>query len=230
VSSSASTRATYHHGDLRNALIAAAAELAQTGGPGSVTIRAAARAAGVTPTAAYRHFAGHEELLHAAKDQAMERMTAAMDVEIARLPQTGDPVRRGLGNLAAVGLGYFRFATAEPGLFRTCFADGLSVASEPVLFSDATPFLKGVAVLDDLVEAGYLPPERRPMAEVTIWASVHGLAMLSVDGPLREAGEEVMQAALERTFEIVAVGLGGRPLTDELREDLLSVLRATHTP
>jgi AcrR family transcriptional regulator len=60
----------YHHGDLRNALVAAAAELAAKGGPQSVTIRAAAREVGVTPTAAYRHFAGHEDLLNAAKECA----------------------------------------------------------------------------------------------------------------------------------------------------------------
>src|SRR5262245_47526362 len=106
VSSSASTRSAYHHGDLRNALIRAAAELAREGGPRSVTIRAAARAVNVTPTAAYRHFAGHEELLEATKERAMEQMAATMNAELARLPDEPDPVRRGLRNLSAVGLGY----------------------------------------------------------------------------------------------------------------------------
>lgn len=225
MSSSASVRPGYHHGDLRNALIRAAAELAKQGGPQSVTIRAAARAVGVTPTAAYRHFAGHEELLEATKEQAMERMTATMNAELARLPQSGDRVRQGLRNLAAVGLGYLKFATAEPGLFRTCFTGGLPDVGSPESVWDAGPFLKAIAVIDDLTDAGYLPAERRPMAEVTVWAAVHGLAMLYLDGPLRAAGEEIRQAALERTCEVVAVGLGGRPLPEELRGDLFEIIR-----
>lgn len=190
-----------------------------------MTIRAAARAVGVTPTAAYRHFAGHEELLNAAKEQALERMSAAMNAELARLPAGGDRVRRGLRNLAAVGLGYLNFAISEPGLFRTCFAGGMpSVSSQPSLW-DAGPFLKAVAVIDDLADAGYLPPERRPMAEVTIWAAVHGLAMLHLDGPLREVGDEARRAAMAHTFEIVAVGLGGRPLPGDLRDELVAMIR-----
>ncbi|GLY67734.1 TetR family transcriptional regulator [Amycolatopsis taiwanensis] len=214
-------RSAYHHGDLRNALIHAAADLAREGGPRSVTIRAAARVVGVTPTAAYRHFAGHEELLDAAKEQALERMTAAMNTELARLPPGGDRVRRALRNLAAIGLGYLNFATAEPGLFRTCFAGGMPAVSA----WDAGPFRKAIAVVDDLADAGYLSPEQRPMAEMTIWAAVHGLAMLYLDGPLREADDEVRLAAMARTFEVVAVGLGERPLPADLRDEIVGLVR-----
>lgn len=218
-----SVRSGYHHGDLRNALIRAAAELAREGGPASVTIRAAARAVGVTPTAAYRHFAGHEELLEATREHAMEQMTAAMNAELDRLPVTDDPVRRGLRNLAAVGLGYLKFATAEPGLFRTCVASAADKGLAEVWTSEA--LLKASAVIDELTEVGYLAPERRPMAEVAIWSAVHGLAMLFVDGPLRDADEQTRQLAVERSFEVTAVGLGGAPLAPELRQDLLDVLR-----
>lgn len=227
--SSAPARSAYHHGDLRNALIRAAADLAQEGGPRSVTIRAAARVVGVTPTAAYRHFAGHEALLNAAKERALERMTAAMNAELTRLPSGGDRVLRGLRNLAAVGLGYLSFATSEPGLFRTCLAGGsspTSMADAGTLTWDAEPLRKAAAVIDELADAGYLPPERRPMAEVAIWAAVHGLAMLHLDGPLREADDEARRAAVERTFEVVAVGLGGRPLSGDLRAELFGMIRA----
>ncbi|WP_312871491.1 TetR/AcrR family transcriptional regulator [Amycolatopsis acididurans] len=220
-----SVRSGYHHGDLRNALSRAAADLAREGGPGAVTVRAAARAVGVTPTAAYRHFAGHEELLDAAKEQAMARMAAVMDAELARSPDQGDPVRRGLRHLAAVGLGYLNFAVAEPGLFRTCFVGGMPAGStvHPVWTSE--PFVRAIAVLDELAEAGYLPAERRPMAELAIWSSVHGLAMLLNEGPMRHAGPEIQRQAIERTFEVIAVGLGGSPLTGELRADLLEMIR-----
>ncbi|KAA9163634.1 TetR/AcrR family transcriptional regulator [Amycolatopsis acidicola] len=222
---SATVRTGYHHGDLRNALIRAAADLAREGGPRSVTIRAAARMVGVTPTAAYRHFAGHEELLQATRELAMTGLTEAMNAEVKKLPGVTDPVRRGLQNLAAVGLGYLTFATREPGLFRTCHAKGEGESSVFDVWT-AEPFRKAIAVIDELAEIGYLPPQRRPMSEVAIWSAVHGLAMLFLDGPLGDASEEIRQAAIERTFEVTATGLGAPPLTGELREDLLRIIRS----
>src|ERR1700754_1696419 len=120
---SGSAKRAYHHGDLRNALISAAAEPAAGGGPGSVSIRAAARQVGVTPTAAYRHFAGHEELVSAATDCALDELSAAMQKELAVRPESDDPVLYALGSFAAIGRGYLAFARAEPGLFRTVFSE-----------------------------------------------------------------------------------------------------------
>lgn len=221
MSSSAPVRGGYHHGDLRNALIHAAAALAQSGGPGSVTIRAAARAVGVTPTAAYRHFAGHEDLLQAAKQEALDRLGAAMTEELRRLPATDDRVRRAVCRVAAIGRGYLNFAWAEPGLFRTAFATALSATVDDSI----GPFRTLVEALDELAEAGYLPPERRPMAEIAAWSAVHGLAMLQLDGPLRFADEKDRRQAMERMVEVVLEGLGGRALSDELRADVFEFAR-----
>lgn len=225
MSSSAPVRTGYHHGDLRNALIRAAAELAQAGGPSSVTIRAAARAVGVTPTAAYRHFAGHEELLEAVKTRAMELLTAAMNEALDRLDPADDPAERGLSRLAAIGQGYFTFALAEPGLFRTAFTGGISPMPPLADVEESNPFRKLVDAIDDLAAAGYLPPQRRPMAEFAAWASVHGLAMLHLDGPLTPTSREARELALERTIEIIAEGLGGVALPEHLRKTLNRVAR-----
>jgi AcrR family transcriptional regulator len=95
-----SSRSGYHHGDLRNALVDAASKLAERGGPDAVTIRAAAREVGVTPTAAYRHFSGHEGLLEAAKYASLRRMTKAMRRRLAAVPDGGsdaDPIGRSPG-------------------------------------------------------------------------------------------------------------------------------------
>ncbi|WP_236793033.1 TetR/AcrR family transcriptional regulator [Amycolatopsis sp. GM8] len=217
MSSSAPARTGgYHHGDLRNALIQAAADLAQSGGPGSVTIRAAARAVGVTPTAAYRHFAGHEELLHAAKERAMERLSETMSEALTRVPDTGDRVRRAVCAVAAIGRGYLDFAHAEPGLFRTAFA----AKAEVPAFAETAPFRRLVEALDELTAAGFLPAQRRPMAEIAAWSSVHGLAMLTLDGPLRAVGAPERRQAMERLVEIIVEGLGGHALTPELRADI----------
>jgi AcrR family transcriptional regulator len=220
--SAAEEKRGYHHGDLRNALITAAAELAQKGGgPTSVTIRAAAREVGVTPTAAYRHFANHDELLDATKDRAIELMGMHMHAELVKRKPVGDPVRAALSRLAAVGRGYLSFAHAEPGLFRTVFAPGGSVMEADTQREDDNPFQMLLACLDELVAVGYLAPSNRELAEVSTWAIVHGLAML-FDGPLRAMPEEVRGSAIVHGMLTLGHGLAANALTPE-QEKLLAV-------
>jgi AcrR family transcriptional regulator len=213
--SSESPKRTYHHGDLRNALIAAAAELAARGGPGSISIRAAARLVGVTPTAAYRHFAGHEELLRAAKDRAVVELTDAMDKELSARPQSDDPVHFALGSLAALGRGYLAFARAQPGLFATVFSAEFAT-EEPLAggFEQDGPYQLLLSSLDELVEVGYLSPARRPLAEFAAWSMVHGMAVL-LAGPLRDVEDEVREQAIVRSMVILGHGLSGNGLTPE---------------
>jgi AcrR family transcriptional regulator len=216
--SSATAKRGYHHGDLRNALAEAAAKLAQTGGPEKVTVRAAARSVGVTPTAAYRHFAGHEELLAAAKEQCLTRLGATMQRELTSLPASGDRVRLALRNLVAAGRAYIRFAMEEPGLFRTAFSQGGAILDRESV-EEETSFGILVGLLDELVATGFLAQEHRPMAEVAAWSTVHGLALLMLDGPLRDVSEEAKAEAIKRTVLLMLRGLGD--LTPELADGLL---------
>lgn len=204
----------------------AAAELAQAGGPAAVTIRAAARAVGVTPTAAYRHFAGHEALLAAVKERALEELARSMTAALDSLGPLDDPVERGLSRLAALGRGYFTFALAEPGLFRTAFTGGLSALPPLPDLDAAAPFRKLVAEIDNLAEVGYLPERRRPMAEMSAWAAVHGLVMLHLDGPLAATPPADRELALERTMEVIGEGLGGTVLSERLRDRIRAIVRA----
>ncbi len=211
----------YHHGDLRNALVAAAAELAAKGGPGSVTIRAAAREVGVTPTAAYRHFAGHEELLTAAKTRALEELTSAMTKALAARPGSdGDPERTALARFGAFGRGYLKFAQDEPGLFHTVFAPAANDEPPPFERTETSPFQLLVSALDDLVDVGYLSPERRPSTEFTAWAMVHGLATL-LDGPLADLSESMRDEVIVRSMLVLGHGLKGTGL-DEKQETMLA--------
>jgi AcrR family transcriptional regulator len=203
-------RARYHHGDLRNALARAAAELAADGGPDAVTIRGAAREVGVTPTAAYRHFANQGDLLEAARALAMDGMVAAMAVHLQQVPTDGDPVERTLARLRSTGRGYIQFALDEPGIFRTCFTGRLR-DPEQASMGDPAPYLLLGEMLDELVEVGHLAPEDRPGAEAGPWAAVHGLALLLIDGPLKDFGPEEREAAIERTLEMTARGLATGP-------------------
>jgi len=206
-------RATYHHGDLRNALVRAAADLAERGGPDAVTIRAAAREVGVTPTAAYRHFAGQAELLDAAKHEALDRMAAMILEVLGDPPADADPVQAALHRMRAGGRGYVRFALAQPGLFRTAFCrsehDDLENAGERLAAAPPHAFL--TASLDELVKVGWLDPALRPNAETPAWAAVHGLCLLLLDGPYRSLADDERETLIDATLEMLLRGLAGGP-------------------
>jgi AcrR family transcriptional regulator len=203
-------RSTYRHGDLQHALIVAGTELARIGGPDAVVLREATRRVGVAPNAAYRHFADRRALLDAVCAAAQSLLAVAIEQELARVAQTGDAVAVARARLRAVGTGYVRFATKEPGLFRTSFVSpDLEGAYDPARAgsSGKTPFALLGAVLDELVEAGALPKERRPAAEFLAWSSVHGLSMLLIDGPLRALDKKKTHAIVERLLDMVEQGL-----------------------
>jgi AcrR family transcriptional regulator len=213
----------YHHGDLRNALVGAAAELAAKGGPESVTIRAAAREVGVTPTAAYRHFAGHEELVMAAKEHALDALRQAMDREVAARPRLPDPVDNALVKLSAIGRAYIAFARAEPGLFRTVFSPGAPRLPELEDRAGTGPFVMLLEMLDELVEVGYLSEERRPAAELAAWSMVHGLATL-LDGPLRDLPAAAQDEAVLQSMIVLGHGLRGGGLSAAQEKLVMEVL------
>lgn len=207
---SVTSRDQYHHGDLRNALARAAAELAATGGPDAVTIRGAAREVGVTPTAAYRHFANQSDLLEATRALTMDGMAAAMGELLEAVPADGDATERAIARLRSTGRGYIRFALEEPGIFRTCFTGQLRFPSEPMP-EDPAPYALLGEMLDELVAVGWLAPEDRPGAEAGPWAAVHGLALLLVDGPLKDLDEAEREDAIERTLDLTVRGLATGP-------------------
>lgn len=203
-------RSTYRHGDLRRALLDAGIQLARGGGPDAVVLREATRRAGVVPNAAYRHFAGRPALLQAVRAAALSALAVAMEGELAKL-RRGRRADRARARLRAVGAGYLRFAQAETGLFRTAFSvpDDVEGDVDPAKAGESglNPFQLLGAALDGLVEAGVLPPERRPGAEYLAWSAVHGLALLVIDGPLRKLGDAQTAALGNRLLEMVEKGL-----------------------
>ena len=68
--------------------------------------------------------------------------------------------------------------------------------------------------LDELMDAGGLPPERRPNADVTAWSAVHGISMLMLEGPLRDLSEGEREAALDSLLATVERGLTGQDADD----------------
>lgn len=190
----------YHHGDLKNALTDAAAALAASDGPEQVTVRAVAKKVGVTPTAAYRHFAGHDELVQAVKDRAMTALTEAIEKALAQVVPASDPRVTAVRRLAASGRGYCTFATTEPGLFRTAFCraddpEPSTPLAEALL--EHEPYRLLVDIVDGMVTAGVVAESERTLVEAAAWSSVHGLSMLLIDGPLRLLAENEKAALID---------------------------------
>lgn len=209
VDTAATSRDTYHHGDLRHALLTAGLELAREGGPDAVVLREATRRVGVSPNAAYRHFADREALLAAVCDAAQSELAAAIDKGYWTVP-TADAGAMARGHLRAVGTGYVRFALDEPGLFRTAFAVSSdldrSASPERAGPSGLTPFQLLTAALDEFVACGIMPASRRPNAEFLAWSSVHGLAMLLIDGPLRALPRAAADAVAHQVIDMAEAG------------------------
>lgn len=204
----------YHHGNLRAALVETGLAIARESGPDGVALREVARRVGVSHNAAYRHFADREALLKEIADRGGDLLNDAMVARLALVPDGLEPVARAQRRLREVGRAYVEFALAEPGLFRTAFmALSEDEPMKPGLTDEAEegPYALLNRVLDELVEVGYLAPERRPAADITCWAGVHGLATLFLDGPLRGSPAEIRDAAMARFFDIVERGLGGAP-------------------
>ncbi|GAB0102679.1 TetR/AcrR family transcriptional regulator [Nocardia sp. JMUB6875] len=203
--------APYHHGDLRNALVTASAQLAEIGGPAAVTVRAAARAVGVTATAAYRHFSGHEELLAAVHEQAEAALFEALASAMNGVAEQADPTTTAIARLATAGRAYIEYASRERGLFRTAFCGSdLDVHKDEDVLEDPIFQLIGVG-LDALVALGFMDPRQRPGAEFTAWAAIHGLATLIVDGPLADVEDAEREAAIRHAIATVLRGFATGP-------------------
>jgi AcrR family transcriptional regulator len=203
-------RKTFRHGDLRNALMAAGLEMARVGGPNAVVLREATRQAGVSPNAAYRHFASQAELLDAVRSACLSRLAAAIEDEMKKCRPGRDPQAFARKVLRAVGLGYLGFAMKEPGMFRTAFSVPPPVHS-PNPANTAAMGLNAFQLLslalDLMLASGLLSKTVRQGAEYLAWSTVHGLALLVLEGPLHQMPHEIVLALGDRLVVMVERGL-----------------------
>jgi AcrR family transcriptional regulator len=199
----ASDRATYHHGNLREALIQAGLELTRGRGPHALSLRDATRRVGVSPNAAYRHFADREALLAA----IAVRIQAGMAERMREFEAPAPPgLSRARAALRAVGLGYITYARNEPGWFEVAFGSTDALPASDVI---PPPLAMLVAALDSLVESGELDAAGRPGAEWPCWSAVHGFALLTLHGPLRTLPDAEVEASAHRTVDAIIAGLLG---------------------
>jgi AcrR family transcriptional regulator len=206
-------RKTFRHGDLENALVMSGVEMARAGGPNAVILREATRRAGVSPNAAYRHFSSQAQLLDAVRSACFSQLAAAIESEMKKCRLGKDPQAFARKSLRAVGMGYLGFAMREPGLFRTAFSVPPPVHSpDPANAASMglNPFQLLSLALDRMLAGGLLSKKTRKDAEYLAWSTVHGLALLALDGPLRQAPQEMVIAIGERLVVMVERGLSGQ--------------------
>ena len=178
-------KAAYHHGDLRAQLIAAVRELVETHGPEGFSVAEAARRAGVSSAAPYKHFKDRPEILRGVVGEAMDRLRIAMETGAA-----GHPVGS-LEAVAAVGLAYVTFAKREPGVFRLVF--GLTEGHEdsPELMAKGENCFGIVA---QAVAACLDQPLESPDVQARsymLWSFVHGHSFLTIDMKHKVDGAEI---------------------------------------
>lgn len=171
--------ARYHHGDLRRALLAAGARLLRAGGIEAVTLREAARSAGVSHNAPYRHFASREALLAAVSAEGFR--------DLRRRLEAADGGAR--ADAVALGRVYLCFAAEERPHFLLMFGGAIDKADFPDLAEAAA---EALAVLDRAV-AGGADPAPSAAGTLRAWALVHGLAHLVAE---RQITPETARAVL----------------------------------
>jgi AcrR family transcriptional regulator len=204
------TRKTFRHGDLRNALVTAGLEMARTGGPNAVVLREATRQAGVSPNAAYRHFSSQSELLDAVRSACLSRVAAAIENEMKKCRPGRNPQIFARKSLRAVGMGYLGFAMREPGMFRTAFSvpppvDSPDSANTASMGLNAFQLLS--LALDRMQDSGLLSKKDRKDSEYLAWSTVHGLALLVLEGPLHKMPHEMVLSLGARLVVMVERGL-----------------------
>ncbi|MFZ0425260.1 MAG: TetR/AcrR family transcriptional regulator [Xanthobacteraceae bacterium] len=198
----------YHHGNLKEALLRAALELIAQKGPAGFTFAEAARWAGVSPAAPYRHFRDREELMASVALRGFEQFEAAL----ARAWDHGRPDV--LAALDRLGKAYLAFARAQPAYYSAMFEAGIPPSASPDLRAAGE---RAFAVLREAAEklSAQMPQHSRPpalMVALHIWAMAHGTASLFGRG---DAAHRALPMSPEELLEanvlIYLQGLGVPP-------------------
>jgi AcrR family transcriptional regulator len=183
-------KATYHHGGLRAACVRAAIELLEDGGETALSLRAVARRVGVSPAAPYRHYADREALVSAVAAVGYRDLAEQL---AAAHPSPSTPEQ-----LAGVAIAYVQFALDRPALFRIMFGEPCDRDNDERVAATAAVSL----YLREIVARAFPAADAESMA-TAIWALVHGLAFLYLDGKLDAPTASAVADRVSATIEAV---------------------------
>ena len=166
----------FHHGDLREALIAATRELLIEHGPDGFTLADACRRAGVTTAAPYKHFRDKQEILEEIVFRGFEELTAAN----ARAVAGGGPGT--IAGITAMGISYLEFAVAQPALFRLMFGHKSEIMKVPQVDKSGKQCLK--KLIEEVAAYSRKHGHAADAEEIALrlWTFVHGASSLQLDG------------------------------------------------
>ncbi len=194
----------YHHGNLKQALVEACLSLIEAKGPTGFTLSEAAREAGVTPAAVYRHFEGREDLIAEAARQGYEIFADLLEYAY----DDGRPSV--LTAFEKTGRAYLAFARKYPGHYVAMFESGISIQRTPEL-NDAARRAMGVLERAAKALSERIPEERRPppqMFSAHIWALSHGVVELFARGSPGTKSPFPPEDLLESGIGVYLRGLG----------------------
>ncbi|MEB4211445.1 TetR/AcrR family transcriptional regulator [Mycobacterium sp. 94-17] len=175
-------RQSYHHGDLKRALTSAALSLVAEKGPKGFTLTEAARRAGVSAAAPYRHFADKAELLAAVAEQGFRELHADL---AAAADRVADPRER----VMELGRAYVRWAVAHPDHYQVMFgAETLKTEKPGVAEAGGQAFGDLLDAIVQCQEAGMVAGRDPREIAGPLWSLVHGIASLAIGGHLRAVG------------------------------------------
>jgi AcrR family transcriptional regulator len=186
-------RKTYHHGDLRNALLKAAREVLEERGPSYLGLREVSRRVGVSAPSAYHHFPSRDALAMGLAEQGALEMANCLEVT------------PGVGNLTLLPYGeaYVAFAQANPALYRLMFGEGFPEVSH---YSGAVRDLRqrSFEIMKAALEKR-LPEAQVPIAALFLWSLVHGLGLLLIDGQVTTS--PVPKDLVHQVLKLAGTGL-----------------------
>jgi AcrR family transcriptional regulator len=196
-------RKAYHHGDLRKSLLEAAGVLLEKSGPAGLSLRKLGRQLGVTPGAPYRHFEDKDALLAALAAEGYRKLRAEMVKDL-------DSVTGGEERLKQAGVGYLRFATSHPELFRLMFGWMPSRDIPELCEAGDAAFAEFEGVLQGCEDEGLLSRSVSD-AGLLAWSAVHGAAFLLIDDRLKvDERAPSAECILDRMHDSIWSGIGRR--------------------
>ena len=195
---------TYHHGDLKAALLESAHEILRDEGLEALTLRAVARRAGVSPAAPYRHFTDRRALVAAVAEQGFRRMQELM-IATMQSPAGAAGPRAGLRQVAVA---YVRFGLDNPAVYRVMFGPEMANTDDlPELRETGRGVLGFVAEGIRQLQAGGLIRAGDPwLMAIATWSTLHGLVMLTLDGQTTGIGPGV-DALVDEATQIMMFGM-----------------------
>ena len=188
----------YHHGDLRRVLIDAALQLVGEGGPDGLSVREAARRAGVSPGAPFRHFENRDALMNAAAEEAQRRLHAGIEAALAEAP-ADDPLER----FRRIGLAYLCWAMRNPTHFEIISSRRFFDHDKSADVSRDNNELIGLTgrTLAEAFAKGQLRSADLRQVQIAGRALVYGFARMNIDGHFPRWGVDAAEA--EQTAEAI---------------------------